>query len=332
MKKGHKYALNPVGFAGIVANPKGRSKRKTKKRNPNRAKGKPGMWIVRKAKKNPAKPAPAPVKRAKRKPRRKPRAKAVAPVKKISQSTNKTMSKTKRRGKGRSRNPSRRGKARRAARSSARRNPSRRGKRRMGRRSRNPAQIASYGRELFSSDMLSVAGGVVLSGLGTTMILNQAFKTDPTTGKRMFDLPLIDYTPLASPATAGTFYSKNVWPIAFYKVLIGGGAAFLLRNQSPRLSRGLAIGTVAGVVSDVLKGTGMLKANGTLALPSTNGAGRNYPAANGAGRGMRTYVPGVPTIFTGQGSAFLAPRGAGARVDGKFMTRLPAMVENPFAG
>lgn len=191
--------------------------------------------------------------------------------------------------------------------------------------------MGGFVRDLFGPDMLSLAGGVVISSVGTTMIINSLVSANPTTGQRKFDLPFIDYSMLANPATAGTFYSKNALPLAGYKLVLGGLAGYLLRNQSPRLARGLLIGTVATAFSDVLKSTGFITASGSLSL--TRGAGRNYAAARGAG-----FLPGTSTRFTGPAQQFLAansvprPRGMGASVGPGSMATMERQSESAFRG
>ncbi len=200
----------------------------------------------------------------------------------------------------------------------------------MRRYGRNP--VGGFVRELFGPDMLSVAGGVVIGNVGTTMIMNKLVSANPTTGQRSFDLPGVDYSMLANPQTAATFYSKNAWMLAIYKLAIGGAAGYLLRNQSPRLSRGILIGTAATAVSDVLKNTGILSPTGTLSLMN-RGTSRYYPPARGAG-----YLPGTSTRFTGPGQQFLTqngvprPRGMGAQVGPATMTNLERQAESAFRG
>ena len=171
--------------------------------------------------------------------------------------------------------------------------------------------------DFFNPNMLALAGGVVVGNVGTQMIMNRLL-TAGANGQRPFDLPLVNY---ATPA--GQFYAQNAWILAGYKLVIGIGASWLLKNQSPRLSNGIAIGTVAGAISDVLKTTGVL---------ANVGVGRYFPS-----RGTGAYVPGVPSIFTGPAGQFLnggAPqpgRGTGAIVNRSFMNRAAAASPNPFS-
>lgn len=358
MKKTGKYLINPVPFVMTVANPGGKKRgRKAKRRNPAASKKSPGIFVIRKAKRNPVK-AP-PMKSTRRKARRKsarrnpPMGAGVAgggpirrkvgakawhhkrgtyvynplrkaakrrkarrnPAKSPFYSSIKTMSKkTRRRGsRRRTRNPISRGARRRS------------GRRSSARRFRNPIPIVS---ELFGPDMLSLAGGIVISNVGTTMIMNRLLTANPTTGARPVNLPGVDYSALANPATAANFYKDNAWALALYKLGMGAGAGWLLRNQSPRLSKGMLIGSVATAISDVLRNTGVLSPTGTI-----RGMGRNFPAGMG-------YLPGTNTRFTNPGQQFLAtgvnnvprPRGMGAAVGTNMLANTQGQVEGAFRG
>lgn len=185
---------------------------------------------------------------------------------------------------------------------------------------RNPLPVV---RELFGPDMLSFAAGVVVANVGTTMIMNKLLTG--TNGVRSFDLPGVDFT--APPAT---FYSKNAWVLALYKTAIGGLGGYLLRNQSPRLAKGIMVGAVATGISDVLRNTGVLNASGTLGMG--RGAGMFLP------RGASTYIPGVPPILSGPATAFInngAPvasrrNGMGAVVNRRWAQDTRDTALNPF--
>ncbi len=247
-----------------------------------------------KMKRNPKK------KRAKKRP-------APAPLPKISSAQPQTQMKSKRRRRRKSRS------------FFGKRNPVRRSRRRRSssRRVRNP--ISSNIREMFSPNMLTLAGGVVIGNVGTAMIINRLV-APPAGSTRPFDLPGVDYT-----VASAEFYTKNAVALAFYKLAIGIAASYLLRNQSPRLSQGLAIGSVAGAINDVLKKTGVITPTGTIA-----GVGRNF-SARGAG-----YLPGTNTRFTGPAQRFLSPTngvprpGMGAAVRRGFTERTAAKAESAF--
>ena len=341
MKPGHKYLVNPpkkkakrsrrknpAPFAMVVANVAGRKRRaKSKRRNPTKARA--GISIVRMPKKNPAPLPDMKTKRRRNKKRRNPLSnlgrffekKRRNPTKRRSSSrrrrnsaskissVNPMAKRTRKRGSRRRRNPI----ARRGAR---RRNPGRRSSRR-----RNPIPVV---RELFGPDMLTFAGGVVAVSVGTSMLMNRILAGNPTTGQPGMKLPLVDYTPLANPATAGQFYARNAWILAGYKLAIGGLLGYALRNQAPRFSRGVMVGAVATAISDVLKNTGVLNAAGNLQIARA-GTARNYP-------GVAGLVPGVPArLAGGPASAFLR-KGMSARVNAGTMRSMENQTEGAFRG
>lgn len=341
MKKTGKYYINPAPFAMIVANSPG-SKRKAKRRNPAKKKSKgPGIFVIRKAKRNPIKRGPSmPTMKTKR--RRK--AKRRNPIsnlgrfakRKTRRAVRKIRRKAKRSASIFSRNPMSTKKRRRRGSRRRTRNPiSRRGatRRRSGRRSsrrmRNPLPIV---KEMFGPDMITFAGGIVVANVGTTMIMNRILAGDPTTGQRSFDLPLVDYSMLGT-ANAQTFYSKNAWVLAAYKLAIAGAAGWALKSQSPRLSRGIMVGGVATAISDVLRNANILNAQGTLSMARA-GTGRGARAF--LGRGAGTYIPGVPPLLSGPGTAFInngapmARNGMGAAVNSRWANATAAGVPDPF--
>lgn len=297
MKPRARYLINPIPFGIVVANPKRKSK---KRRNPMSKK--PGIYVIRKGRK--------------RNPRKKRRrsAKRRNPLKlKHILVTNPHR---RRAHKKRRRNPHQiaamskrtRRKTRKATyrRNSARRNPARRKNRRSRvRRMRNPIGIVN---DMFNPNMLTFAGGVVISELGTRMIMNRLISGDPVNHVPAMKLPGINYTPpvgvVYTAAAPWDIWRDNAWMIAAYKLVIGGVAGYLLRNQSPRLSQGIMVGAVAGAITDVVAVTGVLK--------EARGTHRYFPGPRGAG----AYVPGVPSIFTGPAAGFLgrgAPMARGTR-------------------
>lgn len=333
MKPGHKYSANPAPYALIVANPKGGKRRNKKRRNPAKRRG---IFVIRKPKRNPSTKVSVMKTR-----RRRHRAKRRNPAKlrHVLMLNPRKRRRSKRRGRSLfTRNPMKKHRRRRGARRS--RNPvSRRSApRRMGRRSRrrfrNP--LPGVVQDLFGPDMLTFAGGVVVANVGTSMIMNRLVAGNAQ-GQRPFDLPGVDYSMLGT-ANAAQFYSKNAWLLALYKIAIGGSAGYLLRNQSPRLSRGILVGTVATAISDVLKNTGVLSATGALTWPGASGTHR-YFAGTGRNYSPRLgFVPGTPTTFTGPAQSFLTannvprPRGMGARVGPSTMTGVQENSEGAFRG
>ncbi len=235
--------------------------------------------------------------------------------------SNPTMKKSRRRRKARSalRNPSRRRRSRRAR--VARRNPARRRRRaRMARR--NPARRRRRGglfsrrnpgsgiiAEFTSQDMLTAAGGVIVGGIGATLIVDKLSKPGTM-------LPGLD------PAKP-TAYGRTIW-----KAVIAGGAGFLLRGKAPRFAEGLMLSAVAMVGNDVLVQSGIVGQIRTAA-----GVSRYYGARPGAG-----MLPGTSTRFTGPAQRFLTrnnaprPRGMGAVVGPGFVRRTASASEGAFTG
>ncbi len=179
-------------------------------------------------------------------------------------------------------------------------------------------------RELVNPNMLAMGAAIVAGNIGTNMVLNKAIAVDPTTGRRAFSLPGVDY----NQPDAATFYAKNYIVLALYKLLLPGAVGYFLRNQSPRLSQGLMISGVTMAISDLVKGSNVL-----ASIPGM-GVGRNF----GAARGANSYTPGVSPTFTGPASAFLnrglpaARRGTGAILNRNFMRNAAAASPNPFTG
>lgn len=339
MKTGHKYHVNPP-YALIVANPKGSKRRAKKRRNPAPGSSRPGIFVIRKPKRNPSTKNSSVMKTRRRHHRSKRRNPA-----KLRHVLLMNSPKRRRHSKRSlfSRNPMKKHRSRSRSRGRSRNPMSRRSApRRMGRRShrrfRNP--IPGVVSDLFGPDMLTFAGGVVIANVGTSMIMNRLVAGNPTTGQRPFNLPGVDYSMLGT-TNAAQFYSKNAWLLAAYKVVIGGAAGYLLRHQSPRLSRGIMVGTVATAISDVLKNTGVLTASGALQWPaaSTAGTGRYFPGGVGSNYRPRIgFVPGTNPIFTNPAQGFLTasnvprPRGMGARVGPSTITGTMESAEGSFRG
>lgn len=205
---------------------------------------------------------------------------------------------------------------RRRRRSFARMNPVRR---RRGFSLRNPGGPVDT---IFNNDILTLSGGVVISTIGANLILNKLLLPNAA-GQIPMKLPGVDTT------KAGYMTSL---PVTFYKLLIAGGAGYLLRNRSPRLAQGLIIGAVATTISDVVRQSNLLSQlpGGTAAL----GVSRYFGSPR---RGMNAYTPGVPAIFTGPASGFIgggspgARRGAGTMVGPGFARMAATQVPNPFS-
>lgn len=324
-----KYLVNPVPFAMIVTNPK---KRRAKKfRNPKKkavvpAKKKRAIFVIKKARKksrpiqsNPKKKTAVYEKIFGQKVRVGTKKHSILKAQKRhaddlqkfeTLSPNPTKKTTmKKRTKSRK------------TRKTYARNPSRRRSRRRSTKSgmfRNPMGIVN---DLFNPGTLTLAGGVVIGNISTALIINRLV-APPAGQMRPFDLPFVNYA-----VPAAEFYRRNWLPLMLYKVGIGYGASYLLRNQSPRLSQGLLIGTVAGAISDAVKNTGLLNS-----VTGGAGVGRYFPAARGTG----AYVPGVNPVFTGPASAFLSSgspmsrRGTGMTVNRAFAETAATGVPNPF--
>lgn len=180
---------------------------------------------------------------------------------------------------------------------------------------RNP--IGNVLTPVFNADVFALAGGAVVQGVGTNLILNQL---------RM------------NAATAAWPGLQSRMGIMVWKTGIGALAAYLLRNQSPRLAQGIAIGTAYTLTQDLLAqsnvlamipGAGMLA--GAMPGTAAAGVGRYLPARNGAG----AYIPGVPPSISGPATGFLyngvpQPRGVGAIVNRGFVRKAAAAAPNPF--
>lgn len=347
MKPGHKYFVNPprrkrrkrpsakknpVPFAMVTVNPAKKNRRR------NAAKSGAGIFVIRgprSSKRNPMKKTASRRRNkfnplanlggfAKKRKRRRSRRRRNAEIGHKKIFTVNPMKKT-RRGKRRhhKRNPM-------TSRGGYRRNRHRSRSRRRSSHRRNPMPIVDT---LFGADMLATGAGVVLASVGTQTILNWA-QAAGNDGRRRFSLPLVDYSMLGT-ATANTFYSANAWVFAGYKLVIGGGAGWFLRHQSPRLARGLMIGAVAGAISDALAATKVVQ-GGALVLNQT-GVSRMWPS-RGAGRGTG-LLPGTNPIFTNPNQAFLnngtngLPRpGMGARVGPGTMAAVQNSSEPAFGG
>ncbi len=213
---------------------------------------------------------------------------AAAAAAQLVPATQTTMSK-KRSRKKRTRNTVR---PRKRGRSSYRRN---RVKRRRGMfRRKNPSAF----REVGSRENLVMAAGALTGIAGTKWFLNMLLKGDAT-GKRMFDLPGITFPTASAPMTPQQFYETNKLVLAGYEILLPSLAWYFLKGKLPVFSRGLLIAAPVNAGIAALKQTAM----GQQA---------------GLGAFLRTYIPGVPPILSGQGTQFI---NSGAPVS----TRRPGM-------
>lgn len=287
-----KYLINPAKKT------RGRKKRSRGRRMRNPY----GLVLV-----NPAKRASSSKRkpsRRKRRARAKVRRKAIlsAPV----QTKNPTM-KSRRRGRRRSRNPSRRRSSRRRSSVVVIRNPARGRRRSRSRRMRNP--VGGAVGEIFNSNTLTLGVGIVAAQVGTNLVLNKLRATEMATQGNL---------PGLKPG------QESVLAIMLYKLVIGAGVGYLLRNQSPRFSQGMIIGSVAGALSDVLMQSRVLQ---------TAGVAKNFYARPGMG-----MIPGTSTRFTGPAQRFLmnsnnVPRpGMGAAVRPGFVRAAQNQTEGAFRG
>lgn len=235
---------------------------------------------MKKKKRNPAvsvKPAPVRRKKSKRVRKFSPpkRRKKLAAAAQLVPATHTTMSK-KRSRKKRTRNPVR---PRKRGRSSYRRN---RVKHRRGMfRRRNPSAF----REVGSRENLIVAAGALTGIAGTKWFLNMLLKGDAT-GKRMFDLPGITYPQAGQTMTPAQFYQQNKLVLAAYEIALPSLAWYFLRGKAPVFARGLLIAAPVNA--------------GIAALKQTQ-----FGQQAGMGAFLRTYIPGVPPILSGQATAFI---------------------------
>lgn len=184
---------------------------------------------------------------------------------------------SKKRRKKRTRNPVRTSKR---GRSSYRRRN--RVKRRRGMfRRRNPSAF----REVGSRENLIVAAGALTGIAGTKWFLNMLLKGDAT-GKRMFDLPGITYPQAGQTMTPAQFYQQNKLVLAAYEIALPSLAWYFLRGKAPVFARGLLIAAPVNA--------------GIAALKQTQ-----FGQQAGMGAFLRTYIPGVPPILSGQATAFI---------------------------
>lgn len=220
--------------------------------------------------------------------------------------------KTRRRGRRRLRNSVRRRTRRRASSVVVIRNPARGRRRGRSRRMRNP--MNGFVGEISNSNTLTLGAGIVTAQVGTNMVLNKL---------RTSQMAVAGSLPGLRPG------QESALAVAVYKLVIGAGVGYLLRNQSPRFSQGMIIGAVAGAMSDILMQSRVLQA---IPGASTNGTGRYFPGAR-----VGSYTPGVPAMFTGPAASFLnrgAPqprRGMSAIVNGGFSQRAAMAAPNPFS-
>ncbi len=295
MKSYGKYHVNPPKKRRKPRRKRNAARRAKKLRNPIPY----GITLV-----NPAR------KKSRRK-RRTARRRNPRPLSSVQPAKQTNMSKTRRRGRRR-RNPSRRRSNRRRSTIIAIRNPSRGRRRGRSRRMRNPVGVVS---DIFSSHNLTLGAGIVTSQVGTNMVLNQL---------RASQMAINGSLPGLKPG------QESAMAIMLYKLVLGAGVGFLLRNQAPRFSEGMIIGSVAGAMGDLLAQSRVL-----ASLPGGAGVGRYFPAAR---RSIGGYTPGVPAIFTGPAGQFLnngAPqprrRGMGAIVNRGFAGKAAMAAPNPFS-
>lgn len=343
MKKFGKYEINPAPYLAIVANPHRKKRRAKFRKNPARRAKRPGLFVLKKPTKNPA-PKKSARSRFKKKARNPLKIRHVIveenPMKRASRKKSRSGKRRKNpmkrkasrkkarkvfRSIKRSRNPMKH-KKRRGGKKRYNRNPMKRsrGGRRMKRYSRNP--VGQTVRELFGQPMLIFAAGVVTAQVVNNTVLDRI--NSPMSGQRSFDLPFVDYTMLGNAATAGTFYTKNAWILAGYKLVLGGAIGYALRNQAPRFSQGYLTGTVAGAITEVLVQQNVITRNNQLVWG--RGTSRMY---RGAG-----LVPGVNSLLTGPAQGFMrfnnmpAQRGTGALVGPGTMRDLERQSEGAFRG
>lgn len=171
---------------------------------------------------------------------------------------------------------------------------------------RNP--VSGVVGDIFNSDTLTLGAGVVVGTTGPTIVVNKL---------RASQMAVNGSLPGLNPA------NPSPMAIMLYKLVIGAGVGYLLRNQSPRFARGMIIGAVSGAMSDLLMQSRVLQS-----IPGA-GVSRILPASRpGAG----AYVPGISTRFTGPSSNYLAAgrNGVGARVGPGTVNTLPGMVAPAF--
>ncbi len=320
MPKRAKYLLNPAPFVMGVVNPAMKKKKKKHvRRNSAKKSRRPGIKVLRKPTRN-----PRPKKRTKK--RAKKNAFQLKHILVENSHRKSTRKKTRKNPSSKKSTRPAMSKKHRPKKKHYRKNPSSK-RRKHSRRMRNPMGVVS---EVFNPNMLVVAGSAIASNVGLNMIMNR-FTAGDATGKRPFDLPGVDYT-----QPAATFYQKNGYILAAYKLLIGGFIGYSLRNQSARVSQGIILGTTITAGSDIFRTAGFINAQGTLAMTSIPGLSRNYPARPGMG-----FLPGTNTRFTGPAQNFLVnsamnnvprPRGMGAAVGPNMLNHTQSQVEGSFRG
>lgn len=314
-----KYLLNPAPFVMGVINPAMKKKKKHPRKNSAKKSRRAGIKVLRKPTRN-----PRPKKRVKHRAKKNSfQLKHIL----VENATRRPAKKKKQHRKNPSSKKSTRpamSKKHRAKKKHYKKNPSSKRRRKSSRRMRNPMGAI---REVFNPNMLIVAGSAIATNVGINMVMNRLVVGDAT-GKRPFDLPGVDYTQPPS-----LFYQKNGYILAAYKLLIGAGVGYLLRNQSARVSQGAILGATITAGSDVFRTAGLINAQGTIG--TIPGLSRNYPARNGTG-----FLPGTNTRFTGPAQSFLSPtsnsvprpRGMGAAVGPNMLVNTQDMVEGSFRG
>lgn len=186
-------------------------------------------------------------------------------------------------------------------------------------RRRNPVAIV---RDIITRENIETGAGVLVGIVGTRWLTNTLIQGDPVTGQRMFDLPGVTYSTAAAPLTQAQFTAKNKWWLAFYEAAIPAVAGWLLRNQAAAFSRGLMQSTIVNLGIAAVRGTTMGQRAGLNAfLPR--------------GRGMNTYIPGVPPMLSGPATAFInngspVPSGMGAVVNQRWHQQTVSGGADPF--
>lgn len=326
------YRLNPApAFVMHIANPKrGKKKKSRRLKNPS-GRGRGGIFVVRKPKRNPRPKKRSHKKRAKKKNPFQLKHVLIenpAPKKRKHKKRRKNSVRKKKYTSTRRPNPMSKSKRKHKKSSSRKRNPRRSRSRSRMRRMRNPMGAI---KEIFNPDMLIVAASAIATNVGTNMIMNRLVVGDAT-GARPFNLPGVDYT-----VPAATFYQKNGYILAFYKLGLGAVVGYMLRNQSARVSQGVLLGSTITAGSDIFKTAGLINAQGTLgnlSMLGVTGVSRNFRSGAGApwppmSNGAIYNNPALSMIQSGN---VPRPRGMGAPVGPGTMADLKRQGGGAFNG
>lgn len=322
MKKIGRFLRNPAPFALTAVNPP-RKKRRSATRHRRKNLKVPGRVVARKV--NPVKRRSS--KRARRKnpldiqhvivetPAKNPARKR---RKNPSQKSSSPMRKTRKRRsrKNRTRNPVRRSRGR-----SRRRNPARRSRSR-SRRMRNPIPVIS---EVMTEAVITNGLGVLAGVAGTRWLLQtliNPMNADGTPAARMFDLPGVTYSTATLPMTQAQFMDKNKIALAFYEFSIPAVLGYFIRNKNMQFSMGLLEASIVNVGIAALR-------------TSAFGQRAQLSAFLPRGRGTNTFIPGVPPMLSGPGTAFInngspVARGTGAVVNQRWHAQTTTGGPDPF--